>query len=760
MDRRQFIKATALTGSSLTLASCGNPEYHLIRFVPEDRMTPGVSVWKPGICPLCSAGCGLTVRVMEGEAEVIRNNQRGVTKMGLAKKLEGNPVHPINQGKLCARGQAGIQVTYHPDRIGHPLKRAGARGAGQFQEVSWDEALSEFISRLDALAEANDQKSLAFLTRPQKGLRGQLIREFAARFGAGPPISPEFFSEDVLRRANALSFGKEQLPSFDFAESRYLMAFGADFLGSWNSPVSQSIAYGQMRQGRPGVRGKFVQIESRMSQTGANADEWVAIKPGFDGLLALGLAHVIMKAGLRRPEVAGRAGSLIEGWSTGLEGYAPEEVEKQTGVAAARIERLARELAQRPPSLALIGGSPLAHTNGLFSALAVNALNALMGSVNRPGGMFFTPQVNLTPFRAGAAESEPPRSFEKIAADILLADRSPIQILLMDSANPVFSTPRAWKVREALMKVPFIASFGNFLDETSVLSDLILPDHSFLESWVEGTPEAGSRLAVASVAPPVMRPLHETRAMPDVLLEASRRLKRPLNPAFPWQNFQEMLRAAFETLPAPQPGTSAGTVWDAVQKQGGWWGEAPRGSQASARSQTAPTASVAFVAPQFDGDASEYPFHFLPYASQAFYDGSLAHLPWLQELPDPLSSAMWSSWVEINPQTAARLQIRQGDLVEIASRQGAIRVAAFVSPGIAPDVVAMPVGQGHETYTRYASARGENPIQILAPMVEPETGSLAWAATRVRISKAGNNDGRLILFAGSLTEYRPEDDHR
>jgi len=479
-----------------------------------------------------------------------------------------------------------------------------------------------------------------------------------------------------------------------------------------------------MRQARPGVRGKFVQVESRMSQTGANADEWVAIKPGFDGMLALGLAHVMMKAGLRRPEAAGRAGSLIEGWSNGLAGYAPEEVAKQTGVPVARIERLAREFAEQTPSVALIGGSPLAQTNGLFSALAVNALNALAGSVNSPGGMFFTPQLNLTPVRAGTRRDEQPRPFEKIAADILSADRSPIQMLLLDGANPVFATPRAWKVREALMKVPFIVSFGNFLDETSVLADWILPDHSFLESWVEGMPEAGSRSAVGSVAPPVMRPLHETRAMPDVLLEAGRRLKRPLNPALPWQNFQEMLRSAFEALPA---------VWDTVQKQGGWWSDVTPSAQSagtlderSGRPQTAPT--VRFAAPQFDGDASKYPFHFLPYASPAFYDGSVAHLPWLQELPDPLSSAMWSSWVEINPQTAGRLQIHQGDLVEVTSRQGTLQVPAFVSPGIAPDVVAMPVGQGHETYTRYASGRGENPIRILAPMVEPETGSFGMGS--------------------------------
>jgi anaerobic selenocysteine-containing dehydrogenase len=649
---------------------------------------------------------------MEGEAEVIRNNQLGVTKMGLAKKLEGDPAHPINQGKLCARGQAAIQVTYHPDRIGHPLKRTGTRFTGQFQEVTWDEALSELIAKLDALAMTNDQKSLGFLTRPQRGLRNDLISQFAERFGAPAPITFEFFSDDVLRRANALSFGREQLPTFDLAESRYVLAFGADFLGTWNSPVSQSVGYGRMRQGRPGVRGKFIQVESRMSQTGANADEWVPMKLGLDAILALGLAHVIMKTGLRRPEAAGRAGTLIEGWSGGLTSYSPQEVEKRTGVAAARIERLAKEFAEQRPAVALIGGAPLAQTNGLFSALAVNALNALVGSIETPGGIFFTPQVS-----AGAQ----PRSIDKVAGS---------QLLLIDGANPVFATPRAWKVREALMNIPFIVSFGNFLDETSTLADLVLPDHSFLESWVDSRPESGAKAAVASVAGPVMRPLHDTRAMPDVLLEVGRRLRRPLSPALPWQNFEEMVRSPKEVPP----------VID--------------------RRYSGTGRTVNFDEPQFDGDASEYPFHFLPYASQAFFDGSVAHLPWLQELPDPLSSAMWSSWVEINPQTARGLQIDQGDLVDITSRQGTLRVPAFVSPGIAPDLIAMPVGQGHETFTRYASGRGENPISILAPMTEAETGALAWAATRVKIAKAGAADGRLILFAGSLREHAPEHDHR
>src|SRR5579884_3323 len=280
MDRRQFIKVTAASGATATLAGCGNPELHLARFIPEEELIPGIATWKPSICPLCSAGCGVLVRVMQGEAEVVRNGQTGLLKMGLAKKLEGNPDHPISQGKLCARGQASIQITYHPDRIRTPLQRSGARGAAQFKEISWDAAMGELKTQLDNLAGANGQKSLGFLSKPLRGQRQVLISKFLNGFGAPDAVEFEFFDNNVLRQANGRSFGHEQLPTVELAHSRYVISFGADFLGTWNSPVSQNVGYGQMRQGEAGTRAKFVQIEPRMSQTGANADEWVPVKPG------------------------------------------------------------------------------------------------------------------------------------------------------------------------------------------------------------------------------------------------------------------------------------------------------------------------------------------------------------------------------------------------------------------------------------------------------------------------------------------------
>jgi anaerobic selenocysteine-containing dehydrogenase len=687
MDRRNFIKLTAITGTSAALTACGNPENQIIRFIPEEDLVPGVATWKPSVCPLCNAGCGVIARVMDGDAEVFRNGQPGIIKMGLAKKLEGNPEDPISQGKLCVRGQAAIQVTYHPERLDKPKKRSGERGSGQYVDITWDEAIKELTVQLDALAASNEQQSLALLTKPRRGRRLELMAEWLQRFGAPAPVAFELFSDEVLRRANAISFGVHQLPTFDLENAKYVISFGADFLGTWNSVVAHSAAYGRMKQGR-GSRPKFVHVDARLSQTAANADEFVACKPGAEGVLAMGITRAI-------------AGQPL-----------PDNIEALTGVNAATIARLGREMAANGPAAAIIGGAPLAQTNGLTAALAVNGLNQQLANVNKPGGISFTPQGAAVPTRR--------------LKDIV--DAAP-KVLLLDDVNPLFATPGASKVADALKRVPFIVGFGPFIDETSALADLLLPDHSFLESWVEASPESGSMKAVPVKFGPVMRPLYDTRSTPDVMLDVAKKLAKAIA-GLP-NTFEEYLNS-----PAA-PATARAATAKAVALQ--------------TKEQT----NEQFAAPQFDGDAAQYPYHFMPYPSAAFYDGSLAHLPWLQELPDPMTSGLWCSWVEINAKKAEELGIHQGDIIEVTSTQGSLRAPAFLNPGIAPDAVAMPVGQGHTNFTRYATNRGANPLTILAPLTVGDTGELAWSATRVRIARVGGPDESLILFAGATRE-RPE----
>jgi anaerobic selenocysteine-containing dehydrogenase len=754
MKRRDFLRLSAMSGTAFALEGCSKNTNQLIRFIPEEGLVPGVAVWRPSICAQCPAGCGLQVRVMEGDAEVVRGGQFGVIKMGLAKKLEGSPEHPVNHGKLCAWGQAELQATYNPDRIKHPLKRVGQRGSGQFAQVSWDEAIQELLAHLSPLASEKNSPSLAFLTRPLRGQRHELIGRFLSGFDTAQLAVFELFDDAVLRKACYLSFGYDQLPTFDLAHSNYLISFGADFLGTWNSPVAQGFAYGAMRQGRPGVRGKFVQVESRMSQTGANSDEWIPARPGTEGELALGLAHVILSEHLGTAEAAGAAGTRIDGWHEGLPDYSPEAVAWKTGVAPEVITRLAREMATHAPAMAMVGGAPLAQTNGLFIALAVMALNGLLGSVMKPGGLLFTPQpvLSTAESRTTGRAAQETTSLRTLAQNILSRQSRPVGMLLLYETNPVFATPPEWHVKEALNEIPFIASFGTLIDETSSFADLILPDHTSLESWIDHVPESGTAEATVSVAAPTMLPLYDTRAMPDVLLDLAHRLGGRTGEALPWKSYEEMLQttlAPLRHLPSSISAESDEEFWRKIKEQGGWW---------SAHGSIAPKTKIpprSFPAvkneePQFGGSTAEFPFHFLPYASQQFFDGAFANLPWMQEMPDVLTTGMWCSWVEINPQSAGRLGIEQGDLLEVASQHGKLRAPALLSPGVSPDVIAMPVGQGHEEYGRYASDRGANPLRILGPQVESYTSSWAWAGTRVSVTRVGK--GGLILFSGGPTE--------
>lgn len=751
MERRDFLKISAITGASATLNACGSPDHQLIRFIPEEDLIPGIATWKPSVCTLCPAGCGLLVRVMEGDAEVVRNGQLGLMQMGLAKKLEGNPAHPINKGKLCPRGQAGLQVTYHPDRVRNPLARSGPRGSGQFKEITWDEAMKHLVSQLSSVHAGNLQGRVAFVSSPLRGQKRNIAAEFVGGFENSQLIEFAFLDERVIRTANAASFHHEAPPTVDLGQSNYVISFGANFLGTWNSPVAQSVGYGAMRKGRPGMRGKLVQFEPRISQTAANADEWIPCTPGAEGMLALGIAHVLIQEKLRMAASAGAAGDLVEGWSQGLAEYAPEKIESQTGVKAATITRIARETAAHGPAVALIGDAAAAHTNSLFNAVAVNALNALLGSAGKPGGIQFSPVWGSGAAKSAGAEAVSGGDAVRALAEEIESNSNSLAALLLYAANPVFATPSAWGVRQAFEKAPFIASFGSFIDETSILADLILPDHSPLESWIEDTPAAGSTLMVVSVAPPAMLPLHNTRAMPDVLLDAAHQLGGDMPKTLPWKTYEEAIQADFAALykaKGTKDAKSADDFWSNAQQQGGWWGaEESAAPPASAGKAIGP---VKFAAAEFDGNSTEYPYYFMPFPSQMLYDGSLADLPWMQEAPDPMSSAMWGTWIEMNPETANKFGIKQSDLIEVASQHGTLRAPAMITPGIAPDVIAMPIGQGHENYTRFASNRGANPISILAPMSVAQVNTLAWAATRVKISRVG--EGQLILFGGNLRE--------
>lgn len=753
MKRRQFLIGSALGAGTVVLDSCWNQEERLIPLlVPDEELVPGTAYWTPSVCRQCAAGCGILVKTMLGETTKTVDGSTMRLSLRQAKKIEGNPDHLVNRGKLCARGQAGLQVLYNPDRLRGPLKRTGARGVGQYEEIAWSEGIQELSGQLGRLRESGQAHSTLFLTGRLPGHVNRLVDHFMGVLGSPNHISHEFFSDAAVRRANELTMGSERFLNYDLENTRYLISFGAAFLETWQSPVQYSLGYGKMRQGQPGRRGKMVYVGPRLSLTAANADEWLPVPSGHEGTLALGFAHVIIRERLfdeRFVTQSCRGFDAFERFV--LENYAPDRAAQLTGVSAESIARIAREFARHQPGLALGGGSAGAGTNGVFNMAAVNALNALVGNFDQAGGVGTDSGLH---FRELATSSSPPRA--QTSSDVTLAalaerlrtgEPYPVEALLLTDANPLFNVPQALQLQQGLERIPFIVSFSSFLDETTAMADLILPDHTYLESWWDCVPEPGSTNRGVGLAQPVVRPLHNTKSMSDVLLEVARAMGGSMQANLPWESFEDLLREAHRALhESLSAGQDFDELWERVLEQGGWWeSETSPVTSGSDRNKMFDLTPIPTLPrePQSDGDEQEYPFQLHIYESTGLSDGRGANQPWLQELPDPMTAVVWGSWVEINPRTADGLGIREGDLVSVESAHGAIEAPAVLFPGARPDTISVPAGQGHTNYGRYASSRGANPIRILAPIMDPSAGSLAWAATRVRVSKA-TGTGELI----------------
>ncbi len=719
MDRRDFLKSAALgAGVAVTLSGCGGKEDALIPLlVPEEQIIPGVDKWTASTCSLCSAGCSTLVRTMAGEVRQLRDGQETRQMVIQAKKIEGNPKSPINCGRLCARGQAVPQVAYHPDRIRTPLRLSGPRGSGKYESVSWEEATALLKGKL---AEAG--AGLAAICGSVSGPRRQLLKELLAAAGSTRCYLDEPPGTPTLREANRRMFGRAELEQHDFEKTRYVVSFGANILESHTSPVRYGLGLTRLRQGRPGERGKFVQVESRFSLTAANADEWLPARPGTEAMVALAMAHVILKEELfDRSAVESQVRNFDGYRSWVLANYSPERAAEAADIPLKRLERVAREFARYRPALALAGGTALAHEHGLFSALATQSLNALVGGIGKPGG------VNWSSTSLKEASDVPASRYW---AEDFLASAESIRALFLLDADPVYSVPAAMGLRQKLERIPFIVAFATVMDDSSSLADLVLPDQSSLERWDVTQPEitAGSR--VLTLTQPAIRPLYEARDSADILLSLAG------SPGTAG-DFRQYLRNYLQKAQVGRGSFDSDGVdgfWDRFLEEGVWI-DAEHARPASS-ADLASVASAAQLASQ-DADPAAYPLYLQPFAPLGVGMGRSADLPWMQELPDPMSSVVWGSWVEINPRTAARLGIRDSEWVWLESPVGRIKVPALLQPSARPDTLSVPFGQGHGVYGRHAGGRGANVWQVLMPAQVRDAGEAAWAATRVRAMPTG-----------------------
>lgn len=725
MDRRTFLHLSGLTAAVTALSGCKSANEKLIPYLipPDEGVTPGIANYYASSCRSCPAGCGILVRVSEGRA----------------KKIEGNAEHPVNRGKLCARGQAALQELYHPDRVAQPLKRTGARGSGAFTKISWEEALDLLTSKLHLLKQ--NSVRLALLTPELRGTLSLLTAGFMQSFGSSNHVSYELLGLDWLREASLKSFGQASLPWYDVAETRYLLSFGADFLESHLSPVQYGSAFGRMRQGRDTVRGHFTYVGGRMSLTAASADRWMPARPGSEGALALGMARIIVEEALYDKASLTANGLNAEELLLPLKKYDLARVAEETGLTRRAIAEVAREFAATRPALAMAGESLAFQSNGRESVRAVHFLNALAGSLNRIGGVY----------PDNGAPDGPVDSFDELLSLVNKMSSGRIEMALV-YGDPVHAIPPSTGFQEALAKVPFIVSFSPLMDDTSLMADLILPDHAALESWGDVVPIAGARESAIGLMQPVVTPQFDTRPFPEVLLTTAHELGGEMKTALPHESYLAMLKAEMKKRVSPAAGKDFEATWIELLRKGGLF---KAGNERGSSYRLARAAVPEPAKPRFAGNEKEFPLHLSVYPSTAFYDGRGASLPWLQQLPDPMTTVVWDSWIEINPSTASELGIKFGDLVEVASPQGSLRLPAVIYPGIRPDMAAIPLGQGHREMGRYAKGRGANPLALLAVTIEGAAPQPAWNATRVRITRISDK-GDLVTAGHPEGSYRSD----
>ncbi|MFQ5512389.1 MAG: molybdopterin-dependent oxidoreductase, partial [Candidatus Krumholzibacteriia bacterium] len=737
----------------------------------------------------------------------------------------GNPMHPINHGGICPQGASGLDLLYHPDRIQQPLLR-DAKGGG-WRPASWEEAVAKVAGRLSGLREAGTPERVAFFVPEERGLVYEMASRLMQAVGSRNLLALDEGQADYL--PFEMLFGWKSVPEYDIENTQYLLSFGADFLEDGASPLHGIHAYSKMRDSAGQGRGKFTFVDSRHSLTAAAADTFLPVKPGTHGALALGVAYVVIKeryydASFVRQHVDGfeawtdKNGKRRDGFKYHvLENYYPERAARITGVPARRIVDVGREFGRTRPAVAMIGRHGSGGTNGLFNALSVLALNALVGNIEKKGGLRIrrrTPYKTLDPVAPDAvarAGLDKPALYDDVGNRYPLhndraitfceaaeaASPYPIDTLFVYGTNPPFDHSYSRRMGRVLERVPFVVSFASLMDETSEYADVILPEHTYLERWMDSGATPGVRFGHACAGQPVVKPFYDTKNAGDVLIDIANGVGGSVAKAFSQESFFAALQDRYHGIFASGEGAvvsgsfeetwikflkergwqnlvyeSFDEFWKVLVERGGWWdpvsdelpvdkalqtenGRISLGLSALAQKSLDGAGTTEerlarwgihelgdaaflphFEAPSFPGDEKEYPYSLVVFGLLSNRRGSGSFSPLLQEMFGYYHRVYSGSWIELNPHTAQSHRIEEGDRAEVTSEHGSIGARVVFNEMLEPETVAVPFGQGHTSGGRYAKGVGVNPYEILAEMSDDVWGRPVRMATRVKIRKS------------------------
>lgn len=724
LDRRDFLKLFGLAGTSAALGGCSESARTLIPYIiPPEDIVPGDADYYATVCRECPAGCGVLAKNRDGRAI----------------KLEGNPSHPVSGGRLCPRGQSALHGLYNPDRIKGPMVR---NQHGKLESTSWEQAEELLVRKLTEVSKKGRPGSIVFMTDLTNGTMNDLIGLWLTELGQpGGHVIYEPLAYEPLKTANRIVFGFDGIPSYRIDRADFLISFNAGFLETWISNVEYARKFAGFHEIRPDGRNPFVFVGPRLSMTANNADRWIQVYPGGEYLVALGILRAILDEDL--------AGTLTldqrTDYSVLTEAWPVEKIVAATGVGEDTIRAVARSFAAARRPLALAEGLSLTVPESTKTAVAANLLCAL-----NPGTM-------------ETLDFSRPTAYGKAAGAVAIRDlsermrRGEVEVFLCDRANPVFSLPGAWEFRRSLEAVPFVVSFSSAVDETAASAHLIAPTLTPLESWGDYAPYTGATGLMQPVMGPV--PGFSAKHLGDILISSGKKIAGPER--FPFKDFYEVLQNSWSDLwQKNAPDRPFDEFWQQAVQRGGYW---------------APASAAAAVTPKrpdfsFPGDNSSgkprQGYHFTCYPTVQFYDGRQANRFWIQELPDPMTQVTWGGWIELHPDTAKELNVETGDVLRVKSPYGSVEVPALAIYTVPRGTVAMPVGQGHTRFGRFADKLPANPMHLFPPDIDGSSGGILRPEFGVTLEKTGrkdpvaHTDGSFFDFDRGLAELITLSDYK
>lgn len=677
-------------------------------------------------CLNCPTRCAITVRVVNGKAV----------------RIFGNSKSPYSDGKTCPRSHIGLQVLYNPDRFTAPLARVPGRAKGNgvdlkndFVQASWEEAISQVAERLGSIS----PERLLILQGLNANSDEDLIRQFAAAYGTGTMFLEESLETAADREGKRMADGRDnsgyELMSPNETGTRYILSFGAGIVES-ERPLARNLRlWGMLRREIPN-RSRVVVFDPRYSVTAAKADHWIPINPGTEGAMAMAIAGVIISQGLYDTDFVENHTSGFDSFKALATSYrfSPEEVARITGVDAEVIRQTARDFARSRPAVAWSGESATSWPHGSYASHAVFCLNALVGSIDAPGGIVYqeSPPYGSLPL----AITEEGRSFRELSD---LVRSGLLEAALGFNSNLIMSVPGTRQWDDALKNLPYYVHIGPALNEMAAYADIILPSCTYLEQWAYESALPGSGCAEARVKQPVIAPLHQSRDIAAILFDLAAEMGPSVSD--PFRAIGSSAEGFGEAFVKHR--TRSFLSWDDFKRNGVWVGDDYQYHKYEEVFHT-PSGKFEFRSTHLErvlnvklpGEDREHPFILGTYRPVLEIRSGTQNCPWAQEMFLVMDGVGWNNVVELNREMAKHLGIGDGDHVVVQSESGDLEAEARVRQGILPAAAVMATGQGHYASGRWADGIGVNPNAVIGTEYDEESGQPSYFSTRVKIRKA------------------------